>query len=74
MGLHHRIFRLEKRTEGAARPCRSCGAGDADPARLVRVEFSGEYQWQQPEGPIPADYCRECGRQLVMRLEFDDAG
>jgi hypothetical protein len=75
MGIEHRIARLEK-TAPAAAACRSCGAGDADPTRTMRVVFA-----EDPEahalgaaGMLPEDFCVACGRRKVLRIVFDDQG
>jgi hypothetical protein len=70
--LANRIARLERRIVPQREPivmCKGCGqtASGPGPPRY-RMIFDGE-----GDASIP-DVCPDCGRRLVYRLKFDQAG
>jgi hypothetical protein len=67
--LTQRIGSLERRLGLTTRLCPECGEGartrfDGEHFRQMRVIFEGD------DDTTP-DHCSTCGRQLVLRLEFD---
>ncbi len=80
MRLASRIQKLERRAlpEGPT-ICPTCelpiGSDDIPPERITLCFPGG----QEPGGPgeeedPSKDFCPECGRRVVFRIEFDSAG
>ncbi|CAG0989135.1 hypothetical protein PHYC_02190 [Phycisphaerales bacterium] len=70
MNLNRRTERLEKQQRAAHEPaCPACGVPRSFVPRECRVR-DGE----GANEPEPGDWCSECGRQLVIRIQFDKAG
>ncbi|CAG0985103.1 hypothetical protein PHYC_01978 [Phycisphaerales bacterium] len=70
MNLSRRTERLEQQQRAAHEPpCPACGLPRSFVAREFRVEFA-----HAPNDPEPGDKCPACGRALVLRIQFDQAG